>query len=100
MKKHHLQIASEPNVDDVFSNIKGSKALPQINIFTGDNIITNEELLVVIKSKWKKEKRTIKEIKNIKVYYDVLKSNFVIMVITETDENIIIIEGSEFNGKK
>lgn len=37
---------------------------------------------------------------NIKVYYDVLKSNFVIMVITETDENIIIIEGSEFNGKK
>lgn len=94
------QIASEPNVNDIFSNIKGSKALPQINIFTGDNIITNEELLVVIKSKWKKEKRTIKEIKNIKVYYDVLKSNFVIMVITETDENIIIIEGSEFNGKK
>ena len=94
------QIASGLNVNDVFSNIKGSKALPQINIFTGDNIITNEELLVVIKSKWKKEKRTIKEIKNIKVYYDVLKNKFVIMVITETDENIIIIEGSEFNGKK
>ena len=53
-----------------------------------------------MRSKWKKEKWTIKEIKNIKVYYDVLKGKFVIMVMIETNENIIIIEGSEFNGKK
>lgn len=97
---NNKEIEASININDAFSKIKGSKSLPQINILIDNNIITPEELLIIIKNKWKKNKRTIKEIRNIKSYYDIIKNRFVIMVITEVDENIIIIEGSEFNGKK
>lgn len=86
--------------NDVFSKIKGSKTLTQINILIDNSIITSEDLMIILKNKWKKKGRKIKEIKNIKSYYDIIKNRFVVMVITELDENIIVIEGSEFDGKK
>lgn len=86
--------------NDVFSKIKGSKTLTQINILIDNSIITSEDLFIILKNEWKKKGRKIKEIKNIKSYYDIIKNRFVFMVITELDENIIIIEGSEFDGKK
>lgn len=85
---------------DAFSKIKGGKTLTQINILIDNSIITPEDLLIILKKKWKKKGRKIKEIKNVKSYYDIIKNRFVVMVITELDENIIIIEGSEFNGEK
>jgi viroplasmin and RNaseH domain-containing protein len=88
------------NEENIFSNIKGSKSLCKVNIFTGEYIISPDGLLVIIKNKWKKKMRNLKEIKDIKSYYNVVKKQFVVMVTTEKDENIITVEGSEFNGKK
>jgi viroplasmin and RNaseH domain-containing protein len=86
--------------ENIFPNIMGSKSLCKVNIFTGEYIISPDELLVTIKDKWKKKKRNLKEIQEIKLYYDVVKKHFSVMVITEKDENIFIIESSEFDGEK
>ena len=88
------------DVDDVFSSIKGSKSLHQVNILMGNCLVSPEKLLIAVKDKWKKKKRTIKEIQNIKAYYDTVQNRYVIMIITEKDEDLIIIESGEFNGKK
>ena len=96
-KKYSFDI--KDNVDkSVFTNIAGSKSSAKINILIDDKIITPEKLLVVIKHKWKDKKRTIKEINDIKSYYDVLNKRFVVMITCENSEELIIIESSEFNG--
>ena len=65
----------------------GSKSSAKINLFIDGRIITSEELLVAIKRKWKAQKRTVKEIKNIKSYYDILEKKFVVMITNENSEN-------------
>lgn len=84
--------------EDIFSKITGTKLSLKMNIYLEERVITSEELLVVIKRKWREKKRTIKEIKNMKSYYDVLKNRFVVNIASEEDEELIIIESSELNG--
>lgn len=91
---------SDEKEKDVFANINGSKNLSKFCVYTGKYIISTDDLLISIKSKWKEKKRNIKEIKEIKSYYDAVKNQFTVMIITEKDENIITIESSEFYGKK
>ena len=67
-----------------------------MNIYLEGNIITSEQILKVIKGKWKEKKRNIKEIKNIKSYYDVSKKSFVVNIESEDNEELIIIESNEF----
>lgn len=98
--KENKKLDDEPiNIDKKnFSNISGNKSSIKMNIYLEGNIITSEQILKAIKRKWKEKKRTIKEIKNMKSYYDVLKKRFVVNVTSENGEELIIIESSEFNG--
>ncbi len=91
---------SDEGERDIFVNIKSSKNFDKFCIFTGKDIISPDDLLISVKSRWKERKRKIKEIKEIKSYYNAVKNQFIVMIITEKDENIITIESSEFYGKK
>lgn len=83
---------------DNLSCIQGNKASIRMNIYVEGKIITSEELLLVIKRKWKERGRAIKEIKNIKSYYDVQKKSFVVNIISDDNKELIILESSEFYG--
>lgn len=85
---------------NILQHIKGSKNLSKIYVVINDQIISSDKLLGVVKLKWKAKKRTVKEIQEIKSYYDAIKNIFVIMIMTEKDENIMIIESSELYGEK
>lgn len=84
--------------EDIFSKITGAKLSLKMNIYLEERVITSEELLMVVKRKWREKKRTIKEIKSMKSYYDAPKKRFVVNIASEEDEELIIIESSELNG--
>ena len=97
-KKDDDLINKESDIDnEVFHNILGNKSSLKMNIYLDGKIITSEEVLKVIKCKWKERKRTVKEIDNIKSYYDVLNNRFVVSITSKGSKELIIIGFSEFN---
>lgn len=97
-KKNNDLIDRESNINnEVFYNILGNKSSVKMNIYIDGNVITSEEVLKIIKRKWKERKRTVKEIENIKSYYDVLNKRFVVSITSKGSEELIIIGVSEFN---
>lgn len=89
---------SEKIENSVWDNIKGSKTeLGLGNIMRKNKLITSDDVYKTFKVKWKKDKLLIKDIKQLKAYYDVDYDKFYIQVDTVKEKKCFIIRGEEIN---
>jgi len=87
------------NIKQILSNLKGSKNSLNIGFLINKNkLITNEDLMKVFKEKWKAKKRKLKDIEEIKAYYDVQNRNFIIWVSIHNQECMMTIGSGELDG--
>jgi viroplasmin and RNaseH domain-containing protein len=91
-------IPSEIIDNDIWGNIKASKSeLTLGNVVRKNKLITSNDVHNVFKRKWKQEKNLIKDIKQIKSYYDTDSDRFYVQVDIGNEMKYVIIEGEEIN---